>query len=170
MGTDGEVRPGGDAAAPPVEAMRPSQVRRTILEDHRWLRELLADVDAVARRVEAGDLALCGRLGERFHAMRERFLAHLALEERYLLPALREADAWGEERVRRLDEDHAAQRRRLDALLARFGDASASRAGLATSVRGFVADLLADMADEERSALDERVLRDDPVVVDEEPE
>jgi hypothetical protein len=76
--------------------MLPSQVRRTILDDHRWLRALLADTDEIARRVLEGDHALAGRLRERAVAMSARFLGHLRLEETDLVPALRDAD----ERIR----------------------------------------------------------------------
>lgn len=150
--------------------MLPSQVRQMIQDDHRWLRELLADARTTARRVEEGDHALCGRLRETAQAMRERFLGHLALEEQYLVPALRDADAWGEERAARLLAEHADQRARfaalLDALRQPCGDCSV----LARDVLALAGDLVADIESEERTLLAERVLHDDPVVVDAEPE
>jgi hemerythrin-like domain-containing protein len=150
--------------------MFPSQVRRMILDDHRWLRELLADAEDTARQVEAGDHALTGRLRERAQAMRERFLAHLDLEETHLVPALREADAWGEERSARLLREHAEQRERFAALLAALRGPCGDAPALARDVRALVADLLTDMEHEEATLLADRVLHDDPVVVDGEPE
>lgn len=150
--------------------MLPSQIRRMILDDHRWLRELLADAGETARRVEAGDHALTGRLRERAQAMRERFLAHLDLEEAHLVPALREADAWGEERARRILREHAEQRERFAALLEALRGPCGDAPALARDVRTLVADLLAEMDDEEETMLAERVLHDDPLVVDAEPE
>lgn len=150
--------------------MLPSQIRENVLDDHVWLRELLTDVDELARRVQAGDHELRGRLHERALAMRERFLGHLELEERDLLPALRDADAWGEERARRLEQEHAAQRERFAALLERLQTPTADPCRLADELRALIADLLADMQEEERLLLRESVLRDDPIVPAQEPE
>jgi hemerythrin-like domain-containing protein len=152
------------------EPTRPSQVRHAILDDHRWLRELLADVEEVARRVGEGDHALADRLRQRARAMRERFLGHLALEERYLVPALRETDAFGDERARLLLREHTDQRHRFEALLADLGNARHGIQDVARRVRRLVSDLRMDMEHEEKTLLDENLLRDDPVVVDEEPE
>ena len=147
--------------------MFPSQVRRMILDDHRWLRELLADARATARRVETGDHALCGRLREISQTMRERFLGHLALEEQYLVPVLRDADAWGAERAERLLTEHAGQRERFATLLEALRQPCGDCPVLARNVRSLADDLLADMEQEETALLAERVLRDDPVVVGE---
>jgi iron-sulfur cluster repair protein YtfE (RIC family) len=150
--------------------MLPSQVRRMILDDHHWLRELLADARETARQVALGDHALCGRLRERAQALRERFLGHLALEEQSLVPALHEADAWGAERAARLLAEHADQRARFSALLDALQQPCGDCAILAREVLALADDLLADIETEERTLLDERVLHDDPVVVDGEPE
>ena len=150
--------------------MLPSQVRRIILDDHRWLRELLGEVEALARRVEAGERDLAGRLREQAAGLRERFFGHLALEEEQLVPALRDADAWGEARAADLAREHAAQRERFDHLLHSLRQPCGDCDAVARELRGLVADLLADMQHEEAALLSERVLHDDPVVVDAEPD
>lgn len=150
--------------------MLPGQIRRMILDDHRWLRELLADVDATAQRVEAGDHELTGRLRERALAMRERLLAHLDLEEAHLVPALRRAGAWGEERAGRILREHAEQRERFAVLLEALRRPCGNSPDLARGVHDLVGDLLAEMHDEEAAMLDERVVHDDPVVAGGEPE
>jgi hemerythrin-like domain-containing protein len=149
--------------------MLESQIRRIILDDHRWLRELLADADEIAHRVEQGDHELTGRLRERAQAIRDRFLRHLDLEEEHLVPALRDADAWGEERAALLLREHAEQRERFDALLRELRQPCGDPRPLAGAVRRLVHDLLGDVEHEEATLLDERVLHDDPVV-DGEPE
>jgi hemerythrin-like domain-containing protein len=150
--------------------MYPSQLRRILLEDHRWLREMLADADEVAHRVEQGDHELIGRLRERARSLRERFLGHLDFEEKQLDPALRDADDWGEQRSEILRREHAEQRERFAALLRRLRQPCGDPRPLARDVRSLVRDLLADMESEESSLLSDRVLRDDPVVVDAEPD
>ena len=82
--------------------MLPSEVRRMILDDHEWLRTQLAEVDDLARRVLEGESGLVERLREIGTTLQTRFLEHLDLEDRHLLPALRDADAWGEERASRV--------------------------------------------------------------------
>jgi iron-sulfur cluster repair protein YtfE (RIC family) len=150
--------------------MLPSQVRRVILDDHRWLRELLADARETARRVETGDHALCGRLRELSQTLHQRFLGHLALEEQHLVPALRDADAWGVERAGLLLAEHAGQRERVAELLDALRQPCGNCPVLARAVGSLADDLLADMEHEEATLLAERVLHDDPVVVDAEPD
>jgi len=147
--------------------MLPSQVRRVILDEHRWLRELLADTGEIARRVEAGDHERTGHLRERAQRMRARFLRHLDFEEEQLVPALRDADDWGEERADMLLREHADQRERFAALLRELQQPCSDPRPLARDVQALVRDLLADMDHEESELLSERVLHDDPVVVGE---
>ncbi len=154
----------------PPQPMLPSQVRSIILGDHVWLRELLADIDELARRVAEGDHELLGRLRERVPRMSERFLRHLDLEEERLVPALRDADAWGDERAALLLREHAGQRERFGELLRSLREARSPARTLALEVRLLVRDLLFDMEHEEYALLSPSVLRDDPVVVDGEPD
>lgn len=150
--------------------MLPSQVRRTILDQHVWLHEFLSGMQALAGRVEGGEQDLAAKLRERTAAMSDRFLRHLEFEEAYLVPALRDADAWGEERAERLLREHDEQRERFRALMHGLRQPCADARTLARDVRTLVRDLLADMEHEERDLLSERLLHDDPVVVDGEPE
>lgn len=145
----------------------PSQVRRMILEDHVWLRGILTDLDELARRVADGDHELLGRLRERVLELRDRFLHHLDLEEETLVPALRDADAWGDERAALLLREHAAQRERFGELLKRLNEVGSPARSLALEIRLLVRDLLFDMEHEEHALLSPRVLRDDPVVIGE---
>jgi hypothetical protein len=145
----------------------PSEVRKTILDDHRWLREFLADVGELARRVSEGDRSLAGRLRERAEALRERFLGHLDLEEQHLAPALRDTPGWGRERAEALRREHAAQRQRFETLVADLRDARRSPRDIAVEVGLLVRALLADMEHEEKTLLSPAVLRDDPMTIGE---
>ncbi len=147
--------------------MLPSQVRKMILGDHVWLREFLTDLDELARRVAGGDHELLGRLCERVLEMRERFLRHLDLEEEFLVPALRDADAWGDERAALLLREHAGQRERFGELLKSLRETRPPARAVALEIRLLVRDLLLDMEHEEHALLSPHVLRDDPVVIGE---
>lgn len=136
------------------------QVRRTILDDHAWLRELLRDADVVARRVEQGDHALTGRLRERAQAMHARFLRHLEYEEAFLVPALRAIGTQGAERAAELLRDHVEQRERFVALLHELRQPCGDPRPLAREVRRLAESLLADIAHEESSLLGEEARSD----------
>jgi iron-sulfur cluster repair protein YtfE (RIC family) len=150
-------------------AMRPSEVRRRVLDDHEAIRAMLAEVDELARRLLAGEDELAAPLRARGMALQARLLQHLELEEANLVPALREADAWGEERVARLLAEHAEQRAELARLLADLRDRARPARELARELRRVAKDLLVDMDHEEATALGADVLHDDPLV-ESEPE
>jgi hypothetical protein len=101
--------------------------------------------------------------------MSQRLMGHLDLEEEVLVPALRDADAWGDERADLLLREHAGQRERFGELLRSLREARAPLRAVALETRLLVRDVLFDMDHEEHALLSPRVLRDDPVV-DGEPE
>ena len=140
-------------------------IRERILQDHEVLRGQLARVDALARRALAGESGLEPELREAGESLRERFLAHLALEDAHLVPALRDSDAWGEERAARVEHEHREQRAQMEQLLADLRDGRRSGAQLAQELFDLVNALVADMEHEERAVLDPDVLRDDVVGV-----
>jgi Hemerythrin HHE cation binding domain len=145
--------------------MKPSEVRTRILSDHERLRGDLDRLEALVSDLRGGRAAL-GTLRVDAGALLARLSAHMRWEESYLLPALREADAWGEERAGRLTRDHREQRELLDFLNARLRDEAQPAALVARDVAHLVVLLRDDMREEEAELLDERVLRDDVVAVD----
>ena len=133
---------------------------RLILEQHRELRRLLAlglvKTCAPPDRHEAAPAAL-RLLVER---IREVFLAHLSDEEAALLPLFDDAMPGGSRRVQILHEEHARQRREMEALhaLSEEGSAEAFTGRFDRLARA----LLVDISEEERelaravAILDER--------------
>lgn len=142
--------------------MRPSEVRQRILDDHAALRRLLADVQQALAATPPSAPAIRS-LGE---SLRQRFLEHLELEDRTLVPALRTIDAWGEERAARLDREHRHQRERLDEIMGRLRPEERAGAELAGDLARLVREILLDMEHEEKTVLDENLLRDDVVTTD----
>ena len=143
----------------------PSEIRHRVLEDHARLRLLLERVDSLAHRVLGGDLGSGGELRLAGQRLTEKLSRHLDLEDSILVPALRQIDAWGTERARRVTVEHAAQReqiRGLDRDLAAQGDLGA----LASELCEFVIELHADMLAEEEAVLNANLLRDDVVGID----
>ena len=126
--------------------MRPSEVRERVLADHEVLRQ---DLDELERSARAADGPEAGRVPElRVHA--ERLLAklqrHMRWEDRFLAPALREADAWGEERAARLDEEHREQRELLRHVLEGLRDPTRPGAVLVANLLDLVALLREDIS------------------------
>jgi hypothetical protein len=139
-----------------------------VLSDHRALRAELERLEALAVEVVAQtpEPARVGDLRTDADGLLARLRDHMRWEEAYLLPALRDADAWGEERALRLVADHSEQRELLGFILERLHDKARTDAMVVRDVHGLIALLREDMREEEEELLDERVLRDDVVAID----
>lgn len=146
--------------------MKPSQIRERILADHDALRKDLEELDSEACAVLEGDRPLLGVLRSDAERLLDQLQVHMRWEERYLLPALRNADAWGRERAQRMLADHREQRDTIALLVERLRDQKRPAAMIARDVAGLVELLRLDMREEERDLLDERVLRDDVIGID----
>jgi hypothetical protein len=140
----------------------PALVRSQVLEQHVELRALLERAlrsagsgDAAARPPDVDILATTAR------ELCARFKAHLAFEEEALTPVFAVIDAWGPERVRDLETEHARQRR---------ADAS-SRSGSeeveqVAALRALAEDLLRDMEEEEQGCLRAPLMSDGHLTVE----
>jgi iron-sulfur cluster repair protein YtfE (RIC family) len=129
------------------------RLHQKMLDEHRELRAAILHVrEATTPAALAAAAAM----------LLDRLAAHIESEEQTLEPVIERIDAWGAERVRRLRQEHLAQRRAL----ARLRDelATTPDRSLAWDVQPFVDALLADMATEERELLS--ALRDDTVSVE----
>ncbi|TMA23628.1 MAG: hemerythrin domain-containing protein [Deltaproteobacteria bacterium] len=141
-----------------------NEERRQILRgQHAHLRRTIEAAQTTARSALAGK-ASPGELQFAVTALERELLAHLAEEERLLEPILARLDAWGPTRVSLLHAEHAHQRAVLAVLTGRSAwPASTLVAGRTLSMCD---DLIIDMEFEERELLNERVLRDDLIVLD----
>jgi uncharacterized coiled-coil protein SlyX len=131
----------------------PALVRSQVLAQHVELRALLERAlgsgglaDAATGQLDMDSLATSVR------ELCARFKAHLTFEEEALKPVFAVIDAWGPERVRDLETEHARQRRELDTLVARVQSGDDVEQ-MALALRGLAADLLRDMEEEEQGCL-----------------
>jgi hypothetical protein len=133
-----------------------------VLEQHVALRSLLQRaLDQSTRGLLREGLGLPELIASTTELHR-RLHAHLAFEERALAPILSVMDLWGPERVSELLREHARQRAEVSAILEGIeGGWDAER--VAITLRSLVADLLVDMAEEERGCLDAELLHQDVV-------
>ncbi len=76
--------------------MQPSEVRHRILNDHRLIKIMVAEVRDLALRIQAGEPCLSGRLRERGRNLYERLRRHIDFEGGILICALVEASLCSE--------------------------------------------------------------------------
>ncbi len=146
--------------------MLPSEVRERILRDHAVIRQRLTELRGLVARVQDGDRSASRPLVRRGKNFLEFFLSHIELENRLLVPQLRDTDAWGAARADRVIREHQEQMAEARALIDAFKDPLESVFELAEQLDDFIAALAVDMAAEERSALSPELLRDDVVGID----
>ena len=141
-----------------------NEERRHILRgQHAHLRRTIKAAQMVARSALAGT-ASAGELQVAVGALERELLAHLDEEERLLGPILAKLDAWGPVRLSLLRAEHAHQRAVLAVLTGRSAwPASGLVAGRTLSMCD---DLITDMEFEDRELLDEKLLRDDLILLD----
>lgn len=143
-------------------SLTPSEVRARILTEHGAIRTELDQLEALINRAEAGPSS-APELPAQVEAFTEGLLRHIADEEHLLRPTLAEIDAWGRQRVEKLDDGHAAQRARVDRLK---GLAAGPRAPWLAELRALIASLREEMIFEEKDCLSPNLLRDDTVTID----
>jgi len=146
--------------------MQPSEVRHRILRDHEGLRARLTRVESLARALSQDEQRQVGDLREASETLLSILREHMRWEDRYLVPALRESDAWGEERAERFEQEHREQRELLAWVVAELQEQQKPPVILAAHIRDLMETLRADMDEEEEFFLDPDVLRDDVVSID----
>ncbi len=146
--------------------MRPSEIRRRILQDHQALRGILLSLEALSKEVLNEGRPVVDTLRMQGETLLSQLRDHMEWEDAYLRPALLAADAWGKARAASLDTDHREQREMLAYVLKRIQDTNAPPIVLARGLLDLVKVLRQDMEEEERLFLAERVLRDDVVGID----
>ena len=140
--------------------MRPSEVRRRILQDHQALRGILLSLEALSKEVLDKGQLVERPLRMQGEALLSQLRDHMDWEDAHLRPALLAADEWGEARAASLDSDHREQREMLGYALKRIRDTNAPPVILARGLLDLVKVLRQDMEEEESLFLDERQLRD----------
>lgn len=143
-------------------ASRPSVVKQRVLSEHRLLRHMVCEVEAIAERAQAGEAAAEPELRNRARALCRTFKRHLDLEDAILVPILRESDAYGPQRAERLEREHAEQRRMVADVTDAIDNVSDVRE-LASRVLALAREAVRDMKHEENDALRDDLIRDDGI-------
>jgi hemerythrin-like domain-containing protein len=123
------------------------EVRLEILEEHRLLRTALADVETLRSQLEAGDGSGARALLESGRSLYQRFAAHLAHEDRALVPAV--GAIAGPAVADKITKEHREQRVLLEYLLGQIAQPERPAVLLAQELQQFATLLEADMREEE---------------------
>jgi len=146
------------------EALMPSEVRRKVLSQHREIEQMLSELEAGVAHLADGKVD-AGQVKRAAYALRGILELHMSFEEAHMVPAIKEADGFGPERVRHLHAEHAEQRQELDRLVDQIREAS-STDDLAASVERLADMLRSDIEEEEREYVNEKLLRDNLIPSD----
>ncbi len=138
--------------------MLPSEIREKVLSQHREIEAMLEELRLGASELLQG-LETADRVKRAATALRGILELHMAFEERYMAPAIREADGFGPERIRHLQDEHEEQRADLDRLVDAIRDAAKPQ-DIAAAVHKLVDILKKDIDEEERDYVNEDLLRD----------
>jgi iron-sulfur cluster repair protein YtfE (RIC family) len=141
--------------------MPASEIRREITGQHAEIRKLLAEIESLARRFEesAGGAPDVGHeLHQHGLSLYQRFGAHLDREQALLEPALRGGGPEGEQRARRLRNEHHEQRELLRYLISRLESHPEPTLLIARELQNFAGFLRFEMAHEEETLLSDAAL------------
>jgi iron-sulfur cluster repair protein YtfE (RIC family) len=136
-------------------------VRVQIVGEHEALKELLAEVEALARKFEQlaeGDAAIGRQLHTLGLTLYEKFGMHLENEQGLLEPVLRAAGHSGERLADRLVREHREQRELLKYLVGRIEKHPVPTILVARELQNFAGFLRVEMAHEEETMLSDQVL------------
>lgn len=143
--------------------MEPSEIRRRILDEHHQLREQLHELALLVEEVRAGKPP--GPLRAALLDTTDTLLAHMKTEDEILAPALLETDAWGPWRVSQMKAHHERDRERVEGLRRALQDDVVDSDALVRAAVGLIAELHAEMADEDKTLLHPDILKDDLISI-----
>jgi hypothetical protein len=144
--------------------IRPSDVFNRVMRQHRAVGTLLDEVARGAKTLLAGRPYALKHLIARTRELCDELTNHIVFETKNLVPALRDADAWGNVRATNLLTQLRARTRKVEDL--RKSCVNGTNETLADDIGRFIDDRRADMAQTERDSVNTRVLRDDVICVD----
>ena len=146
------------------DALMPSEVRRKVLSQHREIEQMLSELEAGVAKLGEGSVD-AAQVKRAAYALRGILELHMNFEEAHMVPAIRDADGFGPERVRHLHAEHADQRRELDRLVDAIREAR-SPDSLVSTVSTLAQMLRVDIEQEERDYVNEKLLSDDLIPSD----
>jgi len=148
----------------PAPRTRPSDVSGRIIGQHHAVRTQLDELSRVAKTLLTGGPAALKRALALTATLCDDLTKHIVHEAKFLLPVLRDADAWGKIRADKLIGRLRVRRQELKDL--RKSCANAKSESLGDQLDRFIDGRRADMAHAESDSVNAGVLRDDVLGID----
>ena len=151
------------AAAFDPTALDPAQVRAVILEEHRKIRAMLVRLESDAMTLLACSVprpSARRALRRKALALCDALTAHIAFENRVLVPVVEVIDAWGPVRAQTILEEHEAQLKLLGAYVDMLMIDSDTNQDTSLTVWQLVRNIGLDMREEESQVLSPEFLCD----------
>ena len=146
------------------DQLTPLEIRRLMLSEHQRIRTRLTELLSATKKLLPAGPRGVKRVLRLTRELARQLTAQIALEADVLVPALRNADAWGDIRADKLIAQLRSRRKALSAL--RKSIASNDHAVLRTEIDTYVEARSRGMIRAERDTLSPGVLRDDITGID----
>jgi iron-sulfur cluster repair protein YtfE (RIC family) len=142
-------------------------LREELLEQHKQLRRLIGAAKRLSTQIVRGGpvAARARRLQSVLEELDRRLQRHWRYEEVMLQPILRTIDAWGPERVERMERAHRAEHRAIAGAMETASMVTPPKR-LAHAARAMADELITHIQDEEKYLLSRSVLTYDVIRVD----
>lgn len=145
--------------------MQHDTLREMLLDQHRILRELAAQIRDLAHRLRAGEQGVEEELRSLLGVFSDQASVHITFENEALLPILPTLDAWGPQREAMMLDHHMEEHLTLfEALDAATGPSSSEE--LIRSAEHAIDAFLAHMDEEERTLVNKKVLSNTCVTIE----
>lgn len=145
-----------------IKQKKPTEVSLLVVDQHRALAKRLEELGHVAKNVSDGGPMPLAHAVELSSLLCDELLDHIAIEGYFLVPTLREMDAWGDSRARKLLHQLSIRRHEIELFLASCAKGDCNTLG--SAIQRFIDDRRYAMARAEIGVLS--FLRDDVVSVD----
>jgi hypothetical protein len=143
----------------------PSELRERLLAQHSAIEGMIQQLEGGVGRLRVGDRTQEGWLKLSVASLRDVLSQHMQLEERALIPMVRQTDGFGPIRAANLALDHHKQAVENGTLIDEV-TAAPDAETLVSRVKYLATVLRENMAREERLYVNDRLLRDDLVPLD----
>ncbi|MDZ7779437.1 MAG: hemerythrin domain-containing protein [Gemmatimonadota bacterium] len=137
-----------------------TEIRKELMDQHASLKLLAAKVRELAERPSGADAR--DQLSGLLHELGDGIDAHNAREEHLLGEVLPTLDAWGSERLTRMDNHHREEHREIAEQIRAAGELPEFPAAVNAALPA-IEKLMAHMREEEKEFLGRDLLRDDVI-------
>lgn len=146
------------------DRLTPVDVRKLMLGDHQNIRTKLDELSSSAKSLLSAGPSELARVLRLTHRLASELKSQIAFEAKVLLPALRNADAWGKVRGDNLITQLRERRKALRSL--RIKAAKKDQATLGADIDQYIDERRRGMTHVEQESLNPGVLRDDIMGID----